>query len=128
MFDTEGARELLSKAGLFFYDNRKQLDEFGDGNDSELLQTLNLNDVWGWAVADGEYIPDENLAEAAELFYRYGNCGILYWVSERRGGERSEFRDVNRFIDFVREEEKLRREIPNPSKRAYKKITYALGE
>lgn len=106
---------LLKEAGVFF--NR---DEAGEAE-------LNLNDVWGWAVADGEVVPEDKVEELGWLFWCYGWCGILYWVSERRGGLRSEFHDVNRMIDFVRHEEKLLAEVPRESERAYKKIVYTLG-
>lgn len=124
MFSVEQARELLGKAGLFF--------DADDGDDTEesrqkMAQTLNMNDVWGWACADGKYVPDDKLPELAALFYRYGWAGVLYWVSEQSGGMRSEFHDNNRFIDFVRHEERLRKEIPEDSQRAYKKIQYILG-
>ena len=40
---------------------------------------------------------------------------------------RSEFRDINRFVEFVRNEERLKKDVPNSSRRAYKKMTYTLG-
>ncbi len=123
MFSVERARELLNKVELFFHAD--------DGDDEESrqkrAQTLNMNDVWGWACADGEYVPDDKLPELAALFYRYGWAGVLYWVSEQNGGMRSEFHDNNRFIEFVRREEQLRKEIPDSDKRAYAKIQYTLG-
>lgn len=118
MFDIEGSRELLEKAEVFF--------DFNPEHDMD-PQTLNMNDVWGWACADGEHVPDEDLPRVAELFRRYGKCGILYWVSERNGRYRSEFHDINRFIDFVREEEAIRTEIPDDSQRAYAKRQYMVG-
>lgn len=98
-----------------------------DNEDPTMAQTLNMNDVWGWATAWGEYVPDSELVEVAQLFYSYGWCGILYWMSERHGHMRSEFEDINRFVDFVRQEEALTKEIPNSSSRAYAKRTYTLG-
>src|ERR1051325_22908 len=65
---------------------------------------LNMNDTWGWAIADSEPVPDDKLHEVARLFGEYGRAGLLYWVSEQRGGERSDFHDVNRFIQFRSEE------------------------
>jgi len=118
MFDINSARKLLRAGDVFFDDDEEEL---------ELKQTLNMNDVWCWASADGQYVPDEKLAEVAELFWRYGWAGILYWVSEQNGHMRSEFLDNNRFIDFVKHEEQLRKDIPEPDKRAYKKISYTLG-
>jgi len=39
----------------------------------------------------------------------------------------SEFHDNNRMIDFVAQEEKLRTDVPDNSKRAYTQICYTLG-
>lgn len=113
---------LLEAADLFF-------GEPGWTDENERWErTINFNDVWGWATADGEFVPDECAQELHDLFYRYGWCGVLYWASERRGGERSEFAYVNRFIEFVRNEEALRKREPSSSKRAYTKLTYTIGE
>lgn len=109
---------MLEAADLFFEPD----------DESPFPHTLNLNDVWSWASADGEDVPDECAVELRDLFYRYGWCGVLYWYSERHNKCRSEFQDVNRFIDFVRHEEELRKREPSSSKRAYQKITYTLGE
>ena len=120
MFDVDSARELLTKADVFF----GRCDE-EDGPEWE--QTLNMNDTWAWACADGEYVSDEELPRVAELFWRYGHCGILFWVSEKNNGMRSEFYDINRFVDFVRQEEAIRADVPESSKRAYAKREYSLG-
>jgi hypothetical protein len=100
----------------------------GDEEDEVPELLLNMNDVWGWACADAELVTEDELPRLADLHFRYGWCGVLFWVSEKRGGERSEFHDVNRFIDFVKAEEALRVEVPSSSKRAYVKKTYTLGE
>jgi hypothetical protein len=68
------------------------------------------------------------LPRVAELFWRYGSCGLLYWVSERRQQLKSEFYDINRFIEFVRREEEIRRSEPSQSRRAYLKQQYTIGE
>lgn len=119
MYSTEKARELLTKADVFF----------GPDEDEPQLgqQTLNMNDTWAWACADGEDVPDEELPRVAELFFQYGWCGILYWVSERNEQMRSEFEDINRFIAFVRAEEAICQEVPNSDKRAYAKREYTVG-
>jgi hypothetical protein len=109
-------RELLQAANVWC-----------DPDDPELAQCLNQNDVWGWALADCEEVPDSELPRVGDLFWRYGWCGILYWVSQRRNGSRSEFQDVNRFIEFVAREEAIREEEPDSSKRAYLKREYAVG-
>ncbi len=112
------AREAL--ADLFF-------DDYDDDDDPKITQTLNMNDVWCWASADGQYVPDDKLQEVAKLYEDYGWCGIVYWVSEQNNGMKSEFYDINRFIEFVRQEEQLKKKIPSSSKRAYKHLVYKLG-
>jgi len=112
------ARKLLDAAGVFFEP---------DEDEPEFKQMLNLNDVWAWACADGEHVADEELPAVAELFYRYGWCGILYWVAEKNGCK-SEFKDNNRFIEFVRHEERIRKEVPDSNRRAYFAASYAVGE
>jgi hypothetical protein len=110
------ALKLLEASGIFF-----DIDcEVGE-------HTINLNDVFGWACADMEKVEEPELITVANLFYKYGWCGVLYWVSEKRGGERSEFLDNNRFIDFVKNEEKLIKQEPDTDKRAYLKYSYKLG-
>ena len=112
------AIELLESAELFF------------GTDDDcpaMAQTLNMSDTWAWGCSDGEYVPDEELPRVAELFERYGFCGVLYWVSERNNKIRSEFADINRFIEFARNEESIRAEIPDSSTRAYAQLVYTIG-
>jgi hypothetical protein len=123
MFTFEGSLELLRKAHVFF-----PISDDDDDDEPYLGQTLNLSDTWGWACADGEPVPDDKIIDVATLFWSYGWCGILYWVSERRGQCRSEFADVNRQIDFVRHEEAIRREVPESTRRAYTKRQYTIGE
>lgn len=88
---------------------------------------LNMNDTWGWAIADSELVPPEKMREVATLFRRYGEPGLFYWVSEQRERLASEFHHINRFIEFVRREEELRIAEPNDAKRAYKKVSYTIG-
>ncbi len=80
---------------------------------------LNMNDVWGWACAYSEEVPPEKLEEVSGLYKRWGWAGILYWTSEQNDGMQSEFKDNNRFIEFVRFEEELRTAEPSSDKRAY---------
>ena len=115
----ESARELLVKAGMFFG---------GDYEDDKLAQTLNLNDAMYWGCSDDEYVPDDKLEEVASLFWNYGNAGVMYWVSKHREWDRAEFLDVNRMIDFVRNEEELAEKVPDRTKRAYEKIIYTIGD
>lgn len=123
-FTTESAREFLHKAGLFYYDDLSDLDE---GEDLKWLDKLNLNDTFGWGCADCEDVTDEEYPVLAELYWKYGYCGMLYWVSKKRDWERSEFKDINRFIDFVKHEEELVEKVPGSSKRAYTPYSYTLG-
>ena len=117
----EEARKLLTDAGLFYGDDDPEEP------DPKLNQTLNMNDVWGWAMACGEYVADEELVAVAELFYCYGWCGVLYWMSEKHNGMQSEFVDNNRFIEFVRQEERIKKELPGSTERAYGKRQYTIG-
>ncbi len=88
--------------------------------------TLNQNDTWGWALSFGQHVPDDKLVEVAELYSRYGDCGVLYWVSEQNNQMRSEFEDINRYVDFVRMEEQIKKKYPGSSERAYYKPSYRL--
>ncbi len=115
----DGARKFLRSAGVFF--------DADDGEDPKWAQMLNMNDQWGWACSEGEFVPDDKLPEVARLFWRYGFPGLLYWYSEQNGQCRSEFQDNNRFVDFVRHEERLRQEVPSSNERAYKRLSYTLG-
>ena len=102
------ARSLLQMAGVFFENDPDNMLDPGDrGN----LQTLDMNDTFGWALAFGEYVPDMDLPEVARLFRDYGYCGLYYWVSEKNGGMPSEFFLMSRKIEFVRHEEKLRKRL-----------------
>lgn len=121
MFSKDGeAEEFLKRANIFY--------ETDEDDEEDFKHTINMNDEWCWACAEGLKVPDDKMEEVAKLFWRYGWCGILYWASEQEGQRKSEFYDNNRFIEFVRNEEKLRKEMPNSSDRAYSKIIYTLGE
>lgn len=89
--------------------------------------TLNMSDTFGWGLAFAETIPEDQLVKVAELFQRFGWGGLAYWVSEHVG-LMSEFCDVNRMIQFVRYEVDICRETPDPTRRAYRKICYLIGE
>lgn len=91
-------------------------------------RTLNMNDVWGWATSWCETIPEESLPEVGRLVRCYGYCGVLYWVSEQHDRMRSEFEDINRFVEFVRAEEGIRQEVIGSNTRAYAKRIYTIGE
>lgn len=83
-----------------------------------------MNDVWGWAWADEFEINDENICEVAKLYDSYGFCGLLYYQSKER--KSSEFTDNNRIIQFVQNEERIKKEEPNHNKRAYYKASYII--
>jgi len=117
----EDARKLLT-SGNVFYDFEEDDEDY-----EQFKQAINLNDVFGWGWADCEMVKDNELPELARLYDLYGWCGVLYWVSQKRDGMRSEFLDNNRFIDFVAAEEQLIKEEPDFNKRAYKKYSYTLG-
>lgn len=119
MFNIYTARAFLRAADVFF--------DADEDDPEEMAQTLNMNDTWAWACADAEYVPDAELPRVAELFWWYGYAGLLFWVSERRGQCKSEFADVNRFIEFVRHEEAIKADEPDSSKRAYLKRSYTIG-
>ena len=114
----ESARKLLLAADLVY-----GKDEDSPNGD----QVLNMNDTWGWALAWGEPVPDEDLVEVARLIRKYGFCGALYWMSERHNQMRSEFEDINRFVEFVRNEEAIRKEVVGSSALAYAKRSYTIG-
>ena len=118
MFSIDESRELLTLAGVFY--------DYGDEDPKE-SQTLNQNDTWGWALSWGQHVPDDQLPVVAELFWRYGNGGILYWVSRQNDNMRSEFHDVNRQIEFVHKEESIRELIRDSSVRAHTKLHYEIG-
>ena len=117
MFDKEDAIKLLENADVFY-----PTDESGPVDE----HILNMNDTWFWASAWGEKVEDSELVEVAGLFWRYGNAGLLYWVSKKHGGMRSEFYDNNRAIEFVENEERIRKAFPDSSERAYHKESYTI--
>ncbi len=80
---------------------------------------INMSDTWAWACADGELVKPDEISEVARLFEQWGWCGLLYWASKKHDDMRSEFKDINRFIDFVAREEAFVKAEPNSSKRAY---------
>lgn len=151
-FNQESASAFLRQTGIFYYDtveNERASCERSEKNDKyawteqdtkEHLEevaacqhTLNQNDTWGWALAWGVPVSDDKLVEVADLYWKYGYCGILYWVSEQNDKMKSEFHDVNRAIEFVRNEERIIKTISekhpgNSSALAYHKESYTIGE
>ena len=124
MLNTEEARKLLMTLGYLYVDEDDEIEKTEVYN--KLKNYLNMNDVWCWACAEGEYVPDEELPVVADLFCNYGWCGILYWVSQRNNCMRSEFYDNNRFIEFVENEERIKKEVPDYNKRAYHQTSYTI--
>lgn len=90
--------------------------------------SLNMNDTWGWALAWLPEVSKEEVPEVARLFRNYGAAGLKFWHSRKENNMRSEFADVNREIDFVRHEEEIAASTKSSSERAYKKVSYTLGE
>lgn len=121
-FTIDEARELLSKAGLFYYD----LDDDDPEVTKEDKQTLNMNDTWLWGSAWGYPVKDEDLPELARLFWNYGWCGVLYWVSINNENMKSEFYHYNRMIEFVAKEEEISKKCKSLSEYAYKKESYCV--
>lgn len=123
----EEAKRLLQAAEVTCAtDEEVASGEYEDYSESD-TRTINMNDTFGWALAMGEEVPEECLPEVARLFWNYGFHGLTYWTSKRNDWMKSEFFDVQRGIDFVRREEELRESEPEPSRRAYTKLTYTLG-
>ena len=116
------ARKLLERSGYTYYDDHEDFLE-----DEESL-VLNMNDTFAWATAWSVEIPDNKLIEVADLFQRYGYAGLVYWVSETNNQMKSAFYDINRYIEFVRREEKVIKEMPESNQRAYTRVTYTIGE
>lgn len=46
---------------------------------------LNLNDVFGYACADAEALPLEDLPVIEEIYTKFGWYGLVAWVEKRRG-------------------------------------------
>lgn len=118
-------KEASMDGGREFWTEEEIQDHLREVRDLQCV--LNMNDTFGWALAWGEKVPDEDLEEVARLVRTYGSHGAVYYVSEKNGRQRSEFADVQRGIDFVRIEETVRREHPGSSERAYFKTAYTLG-
>lgn len=108
--------KVLRTAGVLFDED----DEMGDGF------WLNMNDVFGWGIADTEQVPADKLKEVWALFLAYGMAGLYYWVSEQRQQCQSEFSDINREIQFVREEMKIALNNQNAFRKPYVKAKYII--
>lgn len=118
--DIKESRKLLEVSGVL-------CEDWDSDEEGTYIQALNMGDTWAWALTWIEPISDEELPEVAELFKNYGYAGLLYWVSKKNNNMRSEFEDINRFVDFVRNEERIKLEEPDWNKRAYYKSSYTLG-
>lgn len=121
--------KLISQASAGLSDDMTMLLASGRamiGEDGNL--SLNMNDIWGWALAWFPEVAADQLSAVADLFKRYGDAGLMYWHSCQEKDMRSEFHDNNRAIDFVRKEEAIRKETPDSSARAYRKVSYLLGD
>lgn len=110
------------KATSYYYE-----DEYQEAKPEERHMMI-MNDTWGWACADGFYLTDENVVRVAMLFVRYGHGGLLYFQhKDLEGGKLvSEFTDINRHLQFVINEERIREELPGSGERAYTKRSYTI--
>lgn len=129
MFTTKEAAKLLERANVFFYDPSDEDEE----DYEDWKHVINCGDTFAWGCADAEKVEENELVEAATLFWRYGWGGLLYWIVSKRGTEYpwSEFHDVNRSIEYAKREEELLHEFGDPAKstseRAYAKRKYSIG-
>jgi hypothetical protein len=73
-------------------------------------------------------LKDKGLNDLISQCDNGNNSDTYNWISKKRGGQHSEFLDINRFIDFVANEEALKEKEPDTDKRAYLKYKYTLGE
>lgn len=89
---------------------------------------ITMNDVWGWACADGFELTAANVDRVADLYDRYGFGGLLLAHKELEPGHyASEFRDNNRFLQFAEREEQIRKRVPDSNRRAYHRAVYLVG-
>ena len=84
---------------------------------------INFSDTWAWASSFLEDVRQDEIPEVARLYRAWGWCGLLYWATVNNPGLRSEFKDINRFIDFVKREEAFIKAVPSSSKRAFTDIS-----
>ena len=118
--DLTTAKKLLSDAGLFYY-------PIGTCEEKDDEQVLNMNDTWFWASAFGQKVDDSEILDVCRLFVDYGFCGVLYWVSEKNEKMEAEFSHVNRMVQFVRNEERVRKEHSTLSEYAYAKAEFIIS-
>ena len=119
---------LIERAEVGLTSDLQMLLAAGDGFIGDSGFSLNMNDTWGWALAWCPSVPDDQMKEVGRLFRLYGRAGLLYWHSQQEGGMRSEFHDINRMVDFVANEERIAKEVPDSNRRAYHKTKYVVGE
>ena len=95
-----------------------------------------MNDVWAWATSCSIDVTDDNAIRIAQLYNEYGFCGLLYYQGvelDRLGAPNApetryaEFEDIQRFVEFVVAEERIKKEVPDYNKRAYAKRQYVIG-
>jgi len=72
---------------------------------------LNMNDTFAWGCADCEEIPKDKVKEVAQLYRRYGNMGLTYWVSKKRkwllpSESEKEFKHIRKEILRIRKLER----------------------
>lgn len=63
---------------------------------------LNMNDVFYYACADAEKVPEDKIKEVAALFRQFGFAGLTFWVSQKR----NELPKINKHakdVEYVKE-------------------------
>lgn len=113
----------LETTGIFYGPDPEDEDRF------PWERTINLNDTWNWGCADCYEVPMEKMPELHRLYNAYGWCGVLYFVSENSESHKvePEFHHYRRMIEFVHNEESIRKKHDNQSAYAYDKQTYVIG-
>jgi hypothetical protein len=70
-----------------------------DEKENKFIFILNMNDQFDWGCADAEKTEEKDYPELVRLYKLYGDRGLLYWVSEKRGydpdKEASEGHEIN---------------------------------
>jgi hypothetical protein len=78
-----------------------QLAKAGYMRDGKFV--LGMNDTFHWGCSASEEVPKKDLHAVVELYRRFGDSGLLYWVAQKRGYDPdSEMKDSLRAVKHVR--------------------------
>lgn len=66
-------------------------------NNGAVTCALNMNDTFGYATADCEEVPMEDVQTVARLWRDFGAAGMTAWAAVRRGDEPIEPRQTERY-------------------------------